>query len=73
MEVPTGKIAWLLKPFTLHDLIIILLKKEHKIVPMAYLTMAYYLPGNIHFNIPPLQKVEMEYEAFLCGLAVVVT
>lgn len=39
MEVPTGKIAWLLKPFTLHDLIIILLKKEHKIGPMAYLTL----------------------------------
>lgn len=38
MEVPTGKIAWLLKPFTLHDLIITLHKKEHEIVPMAYLT-----------------------------------
>lgn len=33
MEVPTGKIAWLLKPFTLHDLIITLHKKEHKIGP----------------------------------------
>lgn len=40
MEVPTSKIAWLLKPFTLPDLIIILHKKEHKLVPMAYLTMA---------------------------------
>lgn len=73
MEVPTGKIAWRLKQFTLHDLIIILHKKEHNIVLMAYLTMAQHLTENVHFNIPLLQKVEMDNEAFLCGLAVVVT